>query len=212
VVVAEAQDSGRGRLDRSWSSPPRAGLTFSVLLRPTTGRATWSWLPLLSGLAMQQALVGATEPDVSVKWPNDLLVGERKLAGLLAEVVGDAVVLGVGLNVSTRLDELPAGGTSLALEGSELVDRDTVLRALLRALGSAYDGWVLRGGDSTSLRDEYAAACSTVGSRVRVRLTGGGQVEGTAVGVDESGSLVVRADSAEMCVLSSGDVEHVRPA
>lgn len=210
VVVAESQSDGRGRLDRQWASPPRAGLTFSILLRPRPPRPTWSWLPLLAGLALRRALVALTELDVVLKWPNDLLVDGRKLAGMLAEVHGDAVVVGIGLNVSTRDDELLPTAASLATAGSDLLDRATLLRAILRELGSGYDAWGARGGDPTSLRGEYVEHCSTVGAALRVSLAGGGVIEGTGVDVDQEGRLVVRTDDGHHQVLASGDVEHVR--
>ena len=212
VEIAESQTAGRGRLDRQWTSPPRAGLTFSVLLRPTTARQTWSWLPLLAGLAVRRAVVAVTEVEPDLKWPNDLLVGGRKLAGLLAEVHGDAVVLGVGLNVSTRAEELLPTAASLATAGAEVLDRDTLLRAILRELGSGYDAWTLRSGGAEQIRDEYVRHCRTVGSALRVALAGGGVVEGTGVDVDGEGRLVVRLADGSQQTLSSGDVEHVRPA
>src|SRR5207248_4297447 len=99
VVVAEEQTAGRGRLDRSWESPPRAGLTFSVLLRPVT--AADSWVPLLAGLAVARALNEQAGVEAALKWPNDVIVNDRKVAGVLAEAAGGAVVIGVGLNVTT---------------------------------------------------------------------------------------------------------------
>ena len=119
MVVAEHQTAGRGRLDRSWETPPRAALTFSVLLRPSVGPEQWPWLPLLTGYAVGTALRDAGF-DAGVKWPNDVLIGDLKVAGILVERVdtptGPAAVLGVGLNVSTTAEELPVPtATSLAL-------------------------------------------------------------------------------------------------
>lgn len=210
VVVAEQQTSGRGRLDRQWASPPRAGLTFSALLRPSTPRATWSWIPLLAGLAVRRAVAAVAEVEVDLKWPNDLLVDGRKLAGLLAEVHADAVVLGIGLNVTTRVDELLPTATSLAVAGAEALDRDPLLRAILRELSSAYDSWSLRGGDAAEVRVEYVASCRTVGSQLRIALAGGEVLTGVGVDVDVHGGLVVRTEDGASRVLSSGDVEHVR--
>src|SRR3954447_1942237 len=135
-VVAEQQTAGRGRLDRVWLSPARAGLTFSVLLRPALPATDWGWVPLLAGLAVARALRARAELDATVKWPNDVLVGERKVCGILAEVPAPgAVVVGIGLNVTTRRDELPVEtATSLQLEGAATTDRDTLLRAVLREL------------------------------------------------------------------------------
>ncbi len=201
VVVAEHQAAGRGRLDRTWVSPPRAGLTMSVLLRPQLPPAQWPWLPLLTGLAVAGALREHAEVDAVLKWPNDVLVGGRKLCGVLAEVSPpDAVVVGLGLNVSTRADELPTdGATSLALEQAATTDRDTLLRAVLRALGREL-------ADPIGGRDRYRELCSTVGQRVRVELPGRAALEGAATAVDDAGRLVVDGVG-----YGAGDVVHVRP-
>jgi BirA family biotin operon repressor/biotin-[acetyl-CoA-carboxylase] ligase len=201
VVVAEQQTSGRGRLDRRWVSPPRAGLTFSVLLRPETDPARWGWLPLLAGVAVARALRDQTGVDAVLKWPNDVLVGGRKLAGLLAEVVAPgAVVLGIGLNVTTRADELPHDqATSLRIEGAETTDRDTVLRAVLRELRAVL-------ADMDTGQASYRALCSTVGQQVRVELPQGAAT-GRAESIDEDGRLVVDGTA-----YGAGDVVHLRPA
>ncbi len=126
VRVAEHQRAGRGRFDRQWSSPPRAGLTFSVLLRPAVPIQHWGWLPLLAGVALHDAVFAASEIPTALKWPNDLLAAgdERKLAGILAQTSGDAVVVGIGLNVDTTAEELPVpSATSLALAGANGLDR-----------------------------------------------------------------------------------------
>lgn len=200
VVVAEQQTAGRGRLDRGWSSPPRAGLTLSVLLRPDLPAHRWPWLPLWGGLAVARALREQTGVDAVLKWPNDVLVGGRKLCGLLAEVpVPGALVLGIGLNVTTRADELPHdGATSLALVGATTTDRDTLLRALLRGLAQVL---------AERSPDGYRALCATLGSRVRVELPGGAAVEGTAQHVDDHGRLVVDGTA-----YGAGDVVHLRGA
>jgi BirA family biotin operon repressor/biotin-[acetyl-CoA-carboxylase] ligase len=205
VVVAEQQTAGRGRLDRTWVSPPRAGLTFSVLLKPDLPTASWPWLPLLGGLAVATALREQADVDAVLKWPNDVLVPvdghHRKVCGLLAEVPqSDAVVLGIGLNVTTTTDELPHDeATSLRLAGATVTDRDTLLRAVLRALTRAL-------ADPAAGRREYRALCCTVGQRVRLELPGRPPVEGTAQAVDDGGQLVV-----DGVPYGAGDVVHVRP-
>ncbi len=197
VVVAERQSAGRGRLERSWTSPPRAGLTFSALVAPGPGGL--ARVPLLGGLAVARALREQAGVDAVLKWPNDVLVGGRKLCGLLAEVAGPAVVLGVGLNVTTRREELPVPtATSLLLEGASTTDRDPLLRAVLRGLAEA-----LR---DASL-DGYRALCGTLGQPVRLELPGGRTVEGTAQDVDDDGRLVVDGRPH-----AAGDVVHLRPA
>ncbi|MCU1692914.1 MAG: biotin--[acetyl-CoA-carboxylase] ligase [Frankiales bacterium] len=199
VVVAESQTSGRGRLDRQWVSPPRAGLTFSVLLRPDLSTDSWGWLPLWGGLAVAEALRERCGLDAVLKWPNDVLVGERKVCGLLAEVAGGGVVLGVGLNVTTTQEELPPDrpATSLQLAGATTTDRDTLLRAVLRSLRQ-----VVAAAD----RDAYRARCSTLGRRVRVELPHGA-VEGTVSAVDDDGRVVVDGRAYGV-----GDVVHLRAA
>lgn len=214
VVVAEEQTAGRGRAGRAWVAPARSGLAVSVLLRPTAPRDSWGWLPLLMGTAVVGPLAGMSGLDLGLKWPNDVLVdGERKLAGVLAEVVDGAVVVGLGLNVSLRADELPVPtATSLALEGSEVVDRDPVLRAVLRALAAGYRDLQAAGGDAagSGLMAAYRAACTTLGQQVRVELPGDRTVSGEAVDVDDAGRLVVRTDDG-LATLAAGDVVHLRP-
>jgi BirA family biotin operon repressor/biotin-[acetyl-CoA-carboxylase] ligase len=216
VLVAEAQTAGRGRLGRSWVVPPRSGLTFSVLLRPAPApAATWGWLPLLAGLATAEAAQAVAEIEVRLKWPNDLIAASGgKLAGLLAERAGEAVVVGVGLNVSARADELPGtAATSLVLAGAAVADRDTLLRAVLREIAERYVAWRDAGGDAeaSGLRPAYAAACATIGQAVHVELPGGQTVRGEGVGVDERGQLIVAREGGTE-VISAGDVIHVRTA
>jgi BirA family transcriptional regulator, biotin operon repressor / biotin---[acetyl-CoA-carboxylase] ligase len=209
VLVAEAQHGGRGRLDRSWTSPPRAGLLFSVLLRPRLPAPRRTWIPLLAGLAVQQAVARLGAIDTRLKWPNDLLLGDElgKAGGVLAQAAGDAVVVGVGLNVSTRRPELPAGAVSLATEGAECTDRDPLLRAILRTLAARYAEW---SADPDRVRPAYEAVCDTIGREVRVQLPDGGGLTGTATGLDETGRLVVRGTDGDVPV-SAGDVTRVRP-
>src|SRR5215472_7765872 len=120
VLAAEAQTAGRGRMGRRWASPPRAGLTFSVLLRPYgVPAALLGWVPLLTGAAVAAAVKAVAAVDTSLKWPNDVLAGDTKLGGILAERSGSAVVVGIGVNVYQRRPELPGdGATSLLLEGA----------------------------------------------------------------------------------------------
>jgi BirA family biotin operon repressor/biotin-[acetyl-CoA-carboxylase] ligase len=219
VLVAEEQTAGRGRLDRSWQSQPGAGLTFSVLLRPQDvapgGRG---WLPLLTGVAVTGALGAQTGVQARLKWPNDVQAsgpdGPCKLAGILAEQAGGAIVVGVGLNVSATRAELPPGqATSLLLAGGSNLDRQAILTAILGELERWYLCWTgaEAPGDAASsgLRDAYLQVCSTVGQQVRVELPGGGVLTGRASDVDESGRLLVAAPDGVHPV-SAGDVVHVR--
>jgi len=217
VLLAEHQGSGRGRHTRTWSSPPRAGLALSVLLR-TSGVpvARLGWLPLLVGVAVVDVLRRVAEVDAVLKWPNDVLVGGRKVAGILAEVAATApepaVVVGLGLNVSLTAEELPVPeATSLLLSGAACTDRDPLLRAVLREVGARERRWRAAAGEpAAGLGADYRLRCSTLGRDVRVALPGGEQLLGTAVAVDDSGRLVVRARSGASHVLSAGEVTHVR--
>jgi BirA family transcriptional regulator, biotin operon repressor / biotin---[acetyl-CoA-carboxylase] ligase len=212
VLVAEHQVAGRGRLDRAWISPPRAGLTVSLLLRPDVPAARRGWLPLLVGVSLAEAVGEVTGVRASLKWPNDLLALDgRKLAGILAESSGTAVVVGVGLNVSTTTAELLESATSLSRVTGATVDRAPVLLAFLRAVERRYRRWTAVLGDpvSSDLAREYLAWSSTVGADVVVSLPDGSTLRGTATAVDWDGRLVVATPEGEV-ELAVGDVEHVR--
>ena len=219
VLVAEEQTAGRGRLERRWSAPARSGIFLSMLLRPDgVPKQRWGWLPLLVGVSAASALSQVSGVEVRLKWPNDLLVEvggeERKLGGILAELAGDAVVVGIGLNVSLREDELPVPAAgSLALAGAAVTDRETLLRALLRTFDELYADWAGAAGDpeASGLRVAYAAQCATLGRSVRVELPGGRELLGEAVAVDGDGRLVVRDGAGEERAVGAGDVLHVRP-
>ena len=226
VLVAEEQTAGRGRLGRTWTSVPGASLTFSVLLRPASVPPDRrGWLPMLTGIAVASAVrsvTGGTDDDPGVdallKWPNDVLVGERKLAGILTEQSpdGSAVVIGTGVNVTTPADALPVSpnglpATSLLVEGA-VVSRETLLLAILGQLADWYA--VYRGDPDpvrTGLLAEYRRLCCTLGQTVRVELPAGRVVTGVATDVDSNGRLLV-ADNAgtRPMAVSAGDVIHVR--
>ncbi|GAA2628662.1 biotin--[acetyl-CoA-carboxylase] ligase [Streptomyces axinellae] len=220
ILVAEEQSAGRGRLDRTWSAPPRSGLFFSVLLKPGPPGPRWGWLPLLAGVATAGALARAAGVDMGLKWPNDVLVviegEERKVGGILAERVGEEhLVLGIGLNVSLRAGELPVPTAgSLALAGATGTDRDPLLRAVLRALEDWYGRWSAAGGDpsGSALLEAYAAGCVTLGRAVRAELPGGEALVGEAVAVDSDGRLVIASEQGVQHPVAAGDIVHLRPA
>ncbi|MEK8108079.1 biotin--[acetyl-CoA-carboxylase] ligase [Micromonospora sp. M12] len=233
VVVAERQTAGRGRRGRVWQSPPRAGIATKRATAARRGRSGprlaaggttgYGWLPLLAGVALVEAVARLAELEATLKWPNDLLIGDAKCAGVLAEAVPGrapdqppAIVLGIGLNVTLRVDELPVNptglpATSLQLAGATATDRDPLLRALLRSVADWYDRWRSAGGDAvgSGLRDAYLAACATVGREVRVLLPNGESLTGTATGVDPDGQLMVTTSTGER-TLAAGDVLHLR--
>ncbi len=232
VLAAEEQSAGRGRMGRAWVSPPRAALTFSLLVRPAAvPPARRGWLPLLAGVAVATAVTAVTGVQTRLKWPNDVLTGRAKLAGILAEAVGDAVVVGVGLNVSTEPGELPPPGpgalaaTSLRIAASAAPEvaasaapevaapgREPLLIAILGGFERWYQAWCRADGDPDrcGLRAGYTELSGTIGRRVRAELPGGQVLSGLAVGVDPDGRLLVRVSSGTVVPVAAGDVVHLR--
>jgi biotin-[acetyl-CoA-carboxylase] ligase BirA-like protein len=219
VLAAEVQTAGRGRLGRTWMSPPGAALTFSVLVRPRAVPVTSrGWVPLLAGVALACALRDHAVP-ATVKWPNDVLIADAKVAGILAEQAAGAIVVGLGINVSTQRDELPVPtATSLALASDgPTPGRHELLVSVLGWLEHWYRRWATpaapgtRPGDAQAcgLRPEYLRLSATVGQPVEVSLPGGQVLAGLAQDVDEAGRLVVRGPSGPVTV-SAGDVVHAR--
>ncbi len=221
VVAADEQTAGRGRLGRSWVSPPGHALLFSVVLRPDRSwpMAVWGWIPLIAGLAVTDTIRGHGVP-AELKWPNDVVIdgpahdgsaGPRKLAGILAERRGDAVVVGVGINVHHTASMLPIpAATSLALEGVEIA-RSSLLAECLLDWDRYWQQLRATEGDlgQSNTRSAYLARSLTVGRRVRVDLGGGNDLVGEAVEVDLEGHL--RVEGAFGCqVVSAGDVTHLR--
>ncbi|MEU2578364.1 biotin--[acetyl-CoA-carboxylase] ligase [Streptomyces anulatus] len=220
VLVAEEQTAGRGRLERTWTAPPRSGLFFSVYLEPgDIPVERWGWVPLLAGVAAATGLAKSAGVDMSLKWPNDLLVAvegaERKTGGILGEFAGDGIVVGLGINVSLRADELPAPTAgSLALAGAVSTDRETLLRAVLRSLEDWYGRWKAAGGDAAAsgLQAAYAAGCATLDRTVRAELPGGTSLVGEAVAIDGDGRLVLSTEDGLQQPVSAGDIVHLRGA
>ena len=211
VVVAERQTGGRGRLGREWESPARAGVLLSLLVRPALPAARLSLLPLMTGVAVTEAVRAVAELPAMLKWPNDVLVDGRKLGGILTErTAAGAVVVGVGLNVSTRPEELPVPtATSMQIAGGA-TDRESLVKEILRAFERRYLAFVGAGGAATSVLPSYREVCDTIGREVVVQLPDGASVRGTAVTVDDSGMLVVRGGDGVEHAWSAGDVVHDR--
>lgn len=215
VLVTENQTGGRGRLGRTWVTPPGTALAISVLLKPIgLPPASFGWFPLLGGLAMSRALDPLVPGGVQVKWPNDVLIEGDKVCGILAELLPgmSGLVLGAGVNLAQTRDQLPTEtSTSLALAGAQGIDADRVLSAYLIQLTTLYKEFLAAEGDPlrSALRDEVAEACHTIGRAVRVHLPSGDDLLGTAVGIDEHGRLIVESDAGRTAV-AAGDVTHLR--
>lgn len=220
VLVAEHQVAGRGRRDRTWTSAPGTGLTFSVLVRPdVVPAAQWGWLPLLAGLAVAEGAGGAAGVPLALKWPNDVLdAGGGKVAGILVERIdspsGPMAAIGIGLNVSAGAADLPVDtASSLALAGGTMLDRAQLLGAVLAALRARYQAWHAAAGDAAAcgLATAYRGASATLGTAVRVDLPGEEVVLGGAEGLGADGSLQIRtADGLRS--IAAGDVTHLRAA
>lgn len=209
VELTGWQRAGRGRFDRVWETPPETCLAASVLVRPRASLAAWGWLSIAVGLAVRDGLRAASGLDVTLKWPNDVLLDGRKVCGILSEAVesevGRAAVLGMGINVAFGVDQLPVPtATSLRIAGSTVGGTEVALAVL-----SALHGWYARWDAGESLVGPYRDACDTLGRQVRVNLPGE-VVLGRAVDVDADGSLVVRTPSGDR-VFAAGDVVHLRP-
>jgi BirA family biotin operon repressor/biotin-[acetyl-CoA-carboxylase] ligase len=212
VLVTDHQTAGRGRLGRSWSARPGDSLAISVLLRPAVPRERLGWLSLAAGAAMTQALEGLGVA-ARAKWPNDVLIGDRKVCGVLAEALVDGgVVIGAGLNHAAPREALPVPtATSLAAEGGP-TDPDLLVAAYLErllALAAAFEG---SAGDpeASGVRAAVLAASGTLGRRVRVDASGG-PVVGLAVDIDATGRIVVdRGPTGGRTACATGDVEHLR--
>lgn len=224
VLATDWQTAGRARLDRTWTSPAGASLAISVLLRPTLpdGRPlppdAYGWISLATGLAMSDA-IAAVAPDLEpvVKWPNDVLVGDRKIAGILAEIAPDgSIVVGIGVNVAMTEDQLPVPtATSLRVLGVDMRAElaDELLAGFLRRFRSLIDGLLAAGGDAVAsgLRERVVADCTTLGHEVRVELPGTDPVFGRAVGLDAAGRLELRrADDDSTVSIAAGDIVHLR--
>jgi len=215
AILTEDQVAGRGRLDRVWTAPAGSAIALSVLLRvPGIPISERGWIPLAAGLAMADA-IAAQLPGraVGVKWPNDVLVGGRKICGILAEASGsDVVIVGSGVNTRMTAEQLPVQtATSFAVEGVD-VDLDLLVAGYLARLDGWIEGLTERGSAVASgLRDAVVARCITLGRTVRVMLPAGADLVGEATGIGDDGCLLVSAGGA-LHRVAAGDVVHVRPA
>ncbi|OXE35228.1 MAG: biotin--[acetyl-CoA-carboxylase] ligase [Phenylobacterium zucineum] len=215
AVVAGEQTEGKGRSGREWVSPAGSSLSVSVLLTPAALPLTaFGWFPLMAGLAMRETVAGLIGASASVKWPNDVLVGELKISGVLSELLPNlrGVVLGSGLNLTQTADELPIeAATSLAIEGATRTNSDEVLSRYLNNLRHWYQSLVEAGGDADAagLRAAVVAACGSIGRQVRVILPGDRELVGLATNIDSTGRLIVDVNG-EVVEVAAGDIVHLR--
>ncbi len=206
VSVTDHQTAGRGRLGRQWVEPAGTSVLVSVVLHPPAGRRPQE-LSLVAGIATAEAVEGATGLSVQVKWPNDVMLNRRKVAGVLAEMRGHAVVVGIGINVNQTRLQLPAdanmpAGSLRTLTGSTF-DRAALLGSLLYRLERLYDGW--RHGGLADIYTELGPRDFLRGRQVSVD-----GVSGTAVMIDREGRLLVETGHGHVAAVESGDVTYVR--
>ncbi|MGQ0679363.1 MAG: biotin--[acetyl-CoA-carboxylase] ligase [Actinomycetota bacterium] len=195
VVVADYQSHGRGRLGRTWLSPKGTGLLFTVILRPKLARERFGLINLAAASALCRAFV-LLGLDPKVKWPNDVQIGGKKVSGIASKVSGDAVCLGIGVNVNQTAfpDEIAGTATSLRLETGQPHDRAAIMARILEALDLTPE----------QILPSFRPWCVTLGSPVRVSLSSG-TIEGVACDVDASGALIMCSGE----VISAGDVVHL---
>ena len=215
VLIAEHQSAGRGRQGRRWSTPPRSQIALSVGVDAhAQPPSAWGWLPLLTGVAVADAVHATTGISPGLKWPNDILVGERKLGGILAEVASPApvVVVGLGVNVTliaSEIKDVAPDATSLLMLGSTMLDRSALLGSILAEFSARVDRWRSAGPDSALIGD-YRSRSTTLGARVRALLPGDREIIGTAIDLDELGHLHIDTGTQTIAV-SAGDITHLRP-
>jgi len=212
VVFAESQTRGRGRLGRKWISPAHKGLWFSILLRPDLRPQETTQLTVASATALRRAIFSETNLQPEIKWPNDILIGGKKVAGILTELSAEldkvrCIILGIGIDVNLDADEFPAElkkiATSLKIETGETVSRAELAVAILRELD--FDYARIGGGKFPAVADEWESGCATIGKNVTVHI-GDRKIRGCAESLDDDGALLVRTEHGHLERITGGDV------
>ena len=212
VVFAESQTRGRGRLGRVWVSPAKKGLWFSVLLRPPMRPQEATQITVAAANALAEAVAVQTKLPVEIKWPNDLLIRGRKVAGILTELHAEldcvkSLILGIGVDVNQTARDFPVElrplATSLRIEAGQALDRAGLAAAILRTLDRDYRR--VLDGDFAALADEWESRCTTLGRRVAIQI-GGRRVEGRAESLDSDGALLLRTQHGHLERIIGGDV------
>ena len=204
ILASEYQTSGRGRLDRSFEAPSHSALTFSIYIEPKVEKEDWSFLTLLAGLSLHEAL-HTLDPqvEIGIKWPNDLLINEKKFVGMIAQATNKGVVIGIGINVGMTQEELPVeNATSLSIEGFAQLDRNLILAAFINHFEINLEMWE----NDQSFLAQYRSASVTLGREVEITLPGGEKVSSRASDISNAGALILD-NGSEVTV---GDVVHLR--
>ena len=212
VVFAESQTKGRGRLGRKWISPERKGLWFSILLRPDLRPQETTQLTVASAIALRRAVKTVTGLAAEIKWPNDLLIGGKKIVGILTEMSAEVdrvrhIILGIGVDVNQDVAEFPVElrkiATSLKIETGAEISRAELAVEIMRELDADYAR--ICGGKFSAVADEWEAACATIGRNVSVQ-TGVQKIRGRAEALDDDGALLVRTEHGHLERIIGGDV------
>jgi len=211
VVCAETQTKGKGRLGRHWSSPKGKGIYMSIILRPKLFPTDVAKLTLLSAVAVAEAVKNVTGIQAKIKWPNDLLIDGKKIAGILTEMSGEMdrvhfVIVGVGLNVNTVQSALPDCATSIKCEWKKTCSRVLLIQEILRSIEHWYDEFCKNG--FTKVSEQWQEYSATLGKRIKIEDPSG-DIEGQAIGIDENGGLIIRSDSGLTLKKMTGDVVQI---
>ncbi len=223
VVIADSQTAGRGRFSRRWFSPPGRNIYMSILVRPDKtkiGLSEFAVLPMLAGIACARAIHSITDLPLSLKWPNDMLLYEKKLGGILvgsriehssasSTLLSASFIIGIGINVNMRKEELPEDikdiATSLFMATGMEFSRELLIEGTLKEFFRLYEEFLANG--KSYIIGEWQSLSSTLGRMVRCILPDGRQVEGKAIAVDDNGYLLVERDGA-IEIIKAGDVFH----
>ena len=203
VIVAEYQSAGRGRLDRKFDAPKGTALLFSMFLKPNRKREDWGFIAHLAAICLREVIGYELKREIFLKWPNDILIADKKVAGLIAQTTDSGIILGIGLNVAMDRDELPVPtATSLAIAGSNQLDRNQILSQFLEKFLSFFQQWE-KGQDFIA---EYSKVSATLGKEIQIEVVGRDNRIGLAQSITVAGALIL-ADGFEVNV---GDVVHLR--
>ena len=203
VIAAEFQSAGRGRLERSFDAPSGSALLFSFYLSPKRKREDWGFIAHLAALSMHTIVAKALNTQITLKWPNDILINDKKVAGLLAQITSNGLIIGMGLNVELTLEELPVPtATSLFMSGASQLDRNLILGDILTLFASKFQEW----DEGRNFTADYSKISSTIGKEVQIEVAGRENRIGFAQSISTTGALIL-ADGFEVNV---GDVVHLR--
>jgi BirA family biotin operon repressor/biotin-[acetyl-CoA-carboxylase] ligase len=212
VVFAESQTKGRGRLGRTWMSPAKKGLWLSVLLRPDLRPQQTTQLTVAAATALARAIRIETGIQPEIKWPNDILIRRRKVAGILTELNAELdhvkyIILGIGVTVNLSATEFPAGlrtiATSLKIEAEKSISRPSLAVEILRQLDHDYRR--IQDGEFAAVADEWEEQCTTLGQNVTIRI-GNRTIRGRAESLSSEGALLVRTEHGHLEPIIGGDV------